>query len=31
MSDHRIAEIFTSAQKHVSGNDDENPDELNEK
>ena len=25
MSDHRIAEIFTSAQKHASGKDDDNP------
>ena len=31
MSDHRIAEIFTAAQRTISGDQDDNPNELNEK
>lgn len=30
MSDHRIAEIFTAAQRTISGDQDDNPNELNE-
>ena len=30
-SEHRIDEIFTSVQKKVSGENDDNPNELNER